>query len=117
MMEENKTQLEPLNGQHYCEIATDDGKSLEEISEHVRLMSEAGFIHAVRQPANGGFVWYPSRITWEGYRYLDTVRSDAVYSKSKEISMKAFGIVTMETLKSAIPLAFRALLDLQGFKP
>jgi hypothetical protein len=46
---------------------TFEGRSKEEISENVRLMTEAGFIEAFKQPEQGGIFWYPIRMTWYGH--------------------------------------------------
>lgn len=94
-----------------------EGRSKEEISEHVRLMVEAGFLQALKHPEQGGIFWYPIRMTWHGHQYLDSVRADTVYAKTKEIASRAFGTVTVETIKVAIPLALQALLKSHGFVP
>ena len=115
-IEEQPPEPPPLNGAKWYQIAI-DGKSKEELSEHVRLMGEAGLIEALKLPEQDGMFWYPKRITWHGHEYLASVRADTVYAKTKEIASKAFGTVTMETIKVAIPLALQALLKSHGFVP
>ena len=48
---------------------------------------------------------------------LDSMRSDSVYAKTKEIASKSFGSITLETIKVAIPMALQALLKSQGYVP
>lgn len=107
---------QPLNAVKWYQVKVDD-RSKEEISEHVRLMEEAGFIEALKIPEQEGMFWYPIRMTWHGHDYLASVRGDTVYAKTKEIASKAFGTVTMETIKVAVPLALQALLKSSGFVP
>jgi len=105
-----------LIGRKFYAVTFED-RSKEEISEHVRLMEEGGLIEALKKPEQRGVFWYPIRITWHGHQYLASVQADSVYAKTKEIASKAFGSVTMETIKVAIPLALQALLKSQGFVP
>jgi len=77
-------------------------------------MTEAGLIDAIRLPKQPGYIWYPTRMKWHGYQYLDSVRADGMYAKTKEIASKAFGTVSLETIKLAIPIAVKAILASHG---
>jgi Hypothetical protein (DUF2513) len=112
-LERESPVLEPLNGARWFEVAV-EGKSVEEISEHIRLMTEAGLIEAIRLPKQAGFFWYPTRMKWHGHQYLDSVRADSMYAKTKEIASKAFGTISLETIKLAIPIAVKAILASHG---
>ena len=56
-----------------------------EFSYHVELLLEAGLIHGQMVKTIGrhaqGFM--AERLTWEGHEFLDTIRSDTVWNKTK----------------------------------
>ena len=54
--------------------------SIEEISYHVLLLVEAGFVRG----NIGGHVPMISRLTWEGHEFLDNVKDVGVWEKTKE---------------------------------
>src|SRR5579859_2130968 len=116
-MEEQPPEPQPLNRVTKWYPVAFEGRSKEEISEHVKLMAEAGLIEALKLPEQGGMFWYPIRMTWHGHEYLASVQAETVYAKTKEIASKAFGSVTIETIKVAVPLALQALLKSHGFVP
>lgn len=110
--------FEPLpadvGGRSYLECKIED-RSEDELSEHIRLMEEAGLIDALRTvKGNKVYHWLPVRITWTGHSYLAEIKSETVYNKSKEIAGRAFGGVTLETMKAALPLALQALARAHG---
>ena len=49
---------------------------------HLDLLDEAGLI--VSDGVLGGGTYHISRITWEGYEYLDSVRDPETWRKTKE---------------------------------
>jgi hypothetical protein len=97
------------------------GLELHEFSEYIRLLEEGGLLEAISQDIlidSGSFagkVRSPLWLTWEGHRYLDSVESETLYQKTKEISKSTFGTITIETIKAAVPFAMQALLKAQGF--
>ncbi len=54
------------------------------ISHHVRLLQEAGFIHAIqRQGFNTRAFWIPHSITWRGHDFLSAIRDESVWRRVK----------------------------------
>lgn len=104
----------PANARKFLKL-TFDSKSEAEVSEHVKLLQEAGYIEAIKIPQQIGILWFPTRITWKGHEYLASVRAENVYAKTKEIASKAFGALTIETIKAAVPAALNALLKSHGY--
>lgn len=103
----------PVNTVAWKEYSRDDKKK-EEISEHIRLMGEAGWIETRKVPSQTGIYWHPIRMTFAGHQHLAAIKSETVYNKSKEIATQTFGTLTLETLKAAIPAALQALLKAHG---
>ena len=103
-----------VSGRSYIDCKVEN-RSEEELCEHIRLMEEAGLIDALRTVhGNKVYHWLPVRLTWAGHSYLAEIKSDTVYNKSKEIAGRAFGGITLETMKAALPLALQALAKANG---
>jgi hypothetical protein len=60
-----------------------EGFSDQEVSYHVKLLHEAGYIHAQNMSHMRGIAWYPKSLTWAGYEYLDAVRNGTVWNQVK----------------------------------
>lgn len=70
------------------------------ISLHIELLQEAGFIEADRIQRNDAIKgWDIKRLTFEGYEYLDTIRSAKVWRNVKD-RLKAVGGATFEIVKA-----------------
>ncbi|PRS65045.1 DUF2513 domain-containing protein [Bacillus pumilus] len=62
-----------------------DGKTLEEVSYQVKLLSQAGLIEgkdATRGPYH--FRWLARSLTHKGHDFLDSLRNETVYKRMKE---------------------------------
>ncbi len=66
----------PFDGRFH-DIAV-DGRSLDEITYHVMLLHEAGFIEAMDLSSLRGICWKPTRLTYSGHEFpmrLEAIRS------------------------------------------
>ena len=56
-----------------------------EISYHVLLLTEAGFVLSqdAAYLANAVSIWQPTRLTYKGHEFLDTVRDGEVWELTK----------------------------------
>lgn len=88
------------------------GHTAEEISYHVMLLHKAGLLEAQDCSHMQARCWKPIRLTWEGHEFLDAVKSDTVWNKTKSIVIEKTGTLSLEALKAAVPLALKALLGL-----
>lgn len=81
------------------------------VARHLELMIEAGLvIGQVEEYLGGGVDGFVSRLTWPGYDFLDAVRSDSVWQKTKESIGDKVGSASFEVLKAvAAGLAMKAL--------
>ena len=73
------------------------GHSDEEVSYHVELLSEAGFLEAYDLTTLDGYEWRPKRLTYEGHEFLDTVRDPEIWRDTKEAAKK-IGSSSVEVL-------------------
>lgn len=60
------------------------GRTAREISYHVQLLAEAGFVKALDLSST----WQPQRLTYNGHEFLDTVRDPEVWRETKEAAKK-----------------------------
>jgi hypothetical protein len=96
-------------GWHIIQI---DGYSSEDISNHVLLLKEAGFIDA-RELTNLSSPhpeWYPERITWDGHEFLDSSRDETRWEKAKSLIRDKGTPMTLEALKLVMSELIRQTL-------
>jgi hypothetical protein len=92
----------PFDGRwHNVEIA---GHSADEISYHVKLLSQAGLIEAIDLSTSDGICWAPKDLTNDGHEFLDSARNDTVWAKAKDKVTKGAGVLTLEALKAALSI-------------
>lgn len=88
-----------------------EGYSQEEISYHVRLLSEAGLIEAEDRSGYGGDDWQPERLTWAGHDFLEASRDQGRWEKATKLVKEKVGGITLDALKAIlIKLATEAAL-------
>ena len=73
------------------------GHSEVEVSNHVELLSEAGFLQAHDLSTLDGPDWRPERLTYEGHEFLDTVRDPEIWRNTREAAKK-IGSSSVEVL-------------------
>jgi len=95
--------VEKADGGVQIDDLTVDGKwSLSMVAYHVELMKARGLVDAQVYHAGdtvvGGIV---TALTWDGTDYLDAVRDDAVWKRTKDVVRKSVGSTTLDVIKQA----------------
>src|SRR5262245_18055465 len=67
------------------------GFAPEEISYHVKLLHQAGYVEAIDFSTLQELEWRPTVLTWQGHEFLATTRNEKVWAKVKAV-MKDRGI-------------------------
>lgn len=68
-----------------------EGYDLVTVAEHCRLMMEYGLIDEYKPIGADGhpvLTFLVGNLTWEGYDFLDKVRQDTVWNKTKDVITK-----------------------------
>ncbi len=80
----------------------DDEHSRQLIGYHISIMRDAGLINASITSADDDpyYECAISSLTWNGNDFLDTVRSDTVWEKTKSAISKTVGSTAFEIVKS-----------------
>ena len=94
----------------YTESSAERGASLcglsgdmEKIAFHAEMMEGRGLIECrVSRDAGGGaYDVEVTGITWEGYDYLDSIRSPKVWARAKEVISRTVGDTSLSVVKDA----------------
>ncbi len=82
-----------------------------EIEYHVKLLKESNLIKAtVVEFYGGGCQFDLESLTWSGHDFLDAIRNDTIWNKTKTTIATKSGSMTFELIKSiAIELAKAAI--------
>lgn len=83
------------------------------IAFHTELLIDRGLVSGSVE--YDGFHTTPlgveiTRITWEGYDYLDSIRSDKVWRKAKEVISKSVGDTSLLVVKDTCQLVAKTLI-------
>lgn len=79
-----------------------DGYSDKEIIYHCELLDDAGYLNEFEEiPWTGGVNGITIKgLSWYGHEFLDTIRNDTVWSKTKETITKNGLSATVEVVKN-----------------
>ncbi len=83
-----------------------------EISYHIVILEEAGFIDAriSKTLARGPTNFDVHRLTWPGHEFLDAIRDESIWNKTKSTIASKGGSMTFELVMSvAVQIAKQAL--------
>lgn len=86
------------------------GRTREELYYNAMQAKDAGFIEAKFAPGSPDF--HVIRLTYAGHEFLDALRNDPTWNKTKQIVIEKTGTLTMEGLKLAV-----STLITHAFKP
>ncbi|MBI5043198.1 MAG: DUF2513 domain-containing protein [Nitrospirae bacterium] len=83
-----------------------------EYSYHVELLIEAGLIHGQMSKTLGHHAqnFLAQRLTWQGHEFLDAIRSDTVWNKTKTSFVKGGLSMTFDLVKEVAKDVAVALL-------
>lgn len=79
-----------------------EGHSPEEISYHIKLLSEAGLIEADDLESLSKFEWKARSLTWQGHEFLEAAKDNTRWNKAKRIVAEKVGGLPFEALKQAL---------------
>ena len=87
----------PLQGDHF----TDSEHTIEQVAYHVELMEHHGLIDANVRVDKFYNVYQCEvvSLTWDGCDYLDAVRENKVWAKTKKVVSESVGSTTIAVLK------------------
>lgn len=91
-----------------------EGYEDDSINFHLILLGEAGLVEVDSKELSDGttVIVEVSRLTWEGYEFIDSSRNNKVWNKAKSLVMKKTSGLTFTILKDVlISIAREAVLN------
>ena len=84
------------------------------VGYHIRIMDEGGLISASFKSADRDPYYFVciNRLTWEGHGYLDAVRSDTVWAKTKSKLGNSIETVSLSVIKAVAEGVAKAQLGM-----
>lgn len=58
-----------------------DGYKAKEVDYHLKILSQANLIEAKSVTDQGN--WFAKSLTWNGHEYLDAIRNETIWNKTK----------------------------------
>ena len=81
---------EKHDGRNRVQIHSVEGHAVNEVSYHVGLLVDAGYVEAGTVSTLRATAYLIRGITWEGHEFLDAVRSENVWNRVQK-KLKAIG--------------------------
>lgn len=79
------------------------GYTTETITEHMRLLNEAGLIEGISAySVEHRLKWSELRLTWNGHDFIDAARNESVWTETVTEVRKKTGAVPFEVLKGLL---------------
>jgi hypothetical protein len=88
------------------------GRSSDEVSYHVKILSDGGYVDADNVTTFGAFDWRAKRLTWEGHELRDALKNDTVWQRVKKVIAEKGGGASIEMVKQlAIEISKRYFME------
>ena len=89
------------------------------VAYHCKLLNEAGFIDDYKANYANGQIWRftVGGLTWNGYDYLDKIRQDTIWNKTKEIITKKGLPMVIDVIKDVSTEVIKSMTEgaIKGF--
>lgn len=88
-----------------------EGNSLEEVAVHCKMLKGAGLVAScgINYADNGIYSFSVGGLTWDGAEYLDKIRDDSLWEKTKTIAREGASL-SCSILLRRFPLSLSRLL-------
>ncbi|KWT73954.1 MULTISPECIES: DUF2513 domain-containing protein [unclassified Variovorax] len=106
---ESMTREKAFNFEYRAPIASDDPEAIRAV--HAFMLEDHGYLKGIRAPTNGDDALLSPELTMAGADLLDSIRSQTVWDKMKEVA-KARGVaIGFDSLAGLGKIAIAALLE------
>ena len=94
----------------------DSKYSKEQVAQHVALLQEAGFVNAAiaRNHVNHPTAFVIHDLTWSGHEFLDAMRDDTLWNKTKEKFIKPGASWTAKAIFEYLKIEIAQRMGLSG---
>lgn len=81
-----------------------DGHNMQEVAYHCELLYDGGYIKEYRAVSvdnyNGVAAYWVRDLTWEGHDFLEAIRQDTIWNKTKTTIIEKGLAITVGTVKT-----------------
>ena len=77
-----------------------EGRTSDEISYHVKILGQAGYLEVQDLSAGPSFDWRAISLTWSGHEFLDALGNETVWNRLKAIIRDKGGSIPFEVLQT-----------------
>lgn len=84
----------------------------EEFYYHVKLLMQAGFVDGHDMSSLSSEAYYPTGLTWDGAEFLDNIRDDTVWNKTKQQAGEKLTSVSMAVISELARAVIKAALGM-----
>lgn len=87
-----------------------EGYSQEQVSYHIQLLSQAGYVQAEDLSIISRCYWEATTLTNDGHDFLETARNDKIWCKTKEKIISIGGGITLKAMYSLMEKYLQELI-------
>jgi hypothetical protein len=87
-----------------------EGYTDSEVSYHIELLHEAGYLVGKDVGSQSGKWWRAKRLTFDGHQFLNSIRDDGFFERLQIMVKENTGGVSVEALRIAAPILLQRLL-------
>ena len=97
------------------------GHGMKEVAYHCKLLYEAGFVASYnpKYGSNTLLAFSVGGMTWDGHEFLDKIREDTVWNKTKDLIKEKGLPMALEVVKNVATTMITVMTQgaIQGLKP
>lgn len=85
------------------------------VAYHLKILDQAGYVENNTHWGGDKPLWFFASLTWDGHEFLDSIKNDNIWNKTKEgIKKKGFeiGSIPVDVLKEYAKLQLKILFGL-----
>ncbi|QTC40994.1 DUF2513 domain-containing protein [Bacillus sp. V3] len=98
------------NNNESKELKIPNNWSREKVAYHLKILDQAGYVKNYTKWADNKPMWLIASLTWDGHEFLDSIKNDNVWEKTKTgIKKKGFelGAIPFDVLKELASLQIK----------
>lgn len=103
---------EKLTSSSYSKHEILQNYNLDEVFYTIEKLNEAGFINIAIARMAGGINFQADSLTWYGHQFLDNIRDDNIWKKTKQRAGKAVSSVSLAILSELAASVLKNTLGL-----
>lgn len=90
-----------------------EGYTKEQVAYHCALLNDSNFVYDYGSQPVGGEIYSfgVGRLTWEGHEFLDKIRSDTVWNRTKEVITEKGLPMAIDVVKSISTSLISAMVE------